>query len=56
MITTILAMLRISKKAVCAASEGLGIIDYHDYPDTKDKQPDHFSLLVCERCGKEFRM
>ena len=54
MLVTILALFRISKRAVCAASAGKGMIDFHDYPDTKDKEPDHFSVLTCERCGKRF--
>lgn len=28
--------------------------DFHDYPDSAEKQPWHFATLKCERCGKEF--
>lgn len=51
-----LARLRLSESAVCVMSSDQGAVDYHDYPDTKEKQPDHFILLECERCGKEFTM
>ena len=52
-----LAWSRLSKQAVCELSVGLGPWDdYHDYPDTADKLPRHFGPLICERCGKEFRI
>lgn len=51
-----LASLHLSKSAVCEASATKGECDYHDYCDTVEKYPDHFGLLKCERCGKEFRI
>ena len=47
-----LATFRLSDYAVCEMSKGKD--DYHDYEDTKEKEPWHFALLKCERCGKEF--
>jgi hypothetical protein len=50
-----LARFRLDLQVVCEESSGLGPHeDYHDYPDTKEKEPWHFILLKCERCGKEF--
>lgn len=50
-----LAFFRLDKAAVCELSRGRGLADdYHDYPDTAEKQPSHFVTLVCERCGKRF--
>ena len=49
-----LATLRLSRHAVCVMSQTKGVIDYHDYHDTAEKFPDHFTTLTCERCGKEF--
>ena len=54
LIRRLLAIYRLSNKAVCAESEGMGLTDYHDYPDTKEKEPWHFTVLTCERCGKKF--
>ncbi len=50
-----LARFRLSKWAVCEMSKGRGLFtDFHDYPDSKEKQPWHFVTMKCERCGKEF--
>ena len=39
---------------VCELSRGKGAIDYHDYDDDEAGLPQHFCLLKCKRCGKEF--
>jgi hypothetical protein len=50
-----LARFRLDLRVVCEESAGRGPCDdYHDYDDTAEKQPWHFTLLKCERCGKEF--
>ncbi len=49
-----LARFRLSDAAVCEQSARLGTIDYHDYPDSIEGQPWHFTLLTCKRCGKKF--
>ncbi len=50
-----LAFFRLNLKIVCEESVGRGLNnDYHDYHDTKEGQPWHFTTLVCARCGKEF--
>lgn len=50
-----LAWMRLDLKLVCELSKGRSMWDdYHDYPDTKDGDPDHFSILKCARCGKSF--
>ena len=49
-----LATLRLSNYAVCTMSKNKGHIDYHDYKDSVEKFPDHFAVMKCERCGKEF--
>lgn len=47
-----LAYFRLNMKAVCEMSvDGK---DYHDYPDGEIKEPIHFHLYTCERCGKKF--
>jgi hypothetical protein len=56
-ITRVLAELRLSKRAVCEASQGRGLYDdFHDYPDTVDGFPVHLATLTCKRCGKAFRI
>ena len=50
----LLARFRLSPLVVCQMSYGMGLDDYHDYPDTKDGYPDHFSVLRCARCDKSF--
>lgn len=49
-----LATLRLNKAAVCIMSQDKGVVDYHDYPDDAEGFPDHFTILKCKRCGKEF--
>jgi hypothetical protein len=50
-----LAALRLSPSAVCEVSRGRGLLDdFHDYPDSTLGEPDHFVMLTCKRCGKEF--
>lgn len=51
-----LARLRLSEHAVCVMSRNEGVADYHDYPDSEAGVPDHFVLLRCKRCGKDFIM
>lgn len=52
-----LARFRLSLRAVCEQSKGLGPYeDYHDYPDDVIGTPAHFVLLQCKRCGKNFYM
>jgi hypothetical protein len=48
------ARFRLSESAVCELSKGMGLVDYHDYPDDEHGQPVHFATLKCVRCGKEF--
>lgn len=51
----LLARFRLAGWAVCEMSRGLPAhTDYHDYPDSEAGLPDHFVLLKCRRCGKEF--
>jgi hypothetical protein len=51
----LLAVFRLNLEAVCEESVGLGPWeDYHDYPDSEERLPTHFSLLRCKRCGKDF--
>lgn len=49
-----LARFRLSDAAVCEASEGMGVCDYHDYDGSEAGHPDHFATLACKRCGKDF--
>lgn len=49
-----IARFRINKRIVCEESATLGVIDFHDYPDTKEGEPWHMALHTCERCGKRF--
>lgn len=49
-----LARFRLSESAVCEASKGKGLIDYHDYPDGTTGRPWHFFEHTCKRCGKKF--
>ena len=50
----LVACFRLNGKIVCQESSGRGLVDYHDYPDTKEKEPWHMAELECERCGKKF--
>ncbi len=53
----LLAFLRLDEKAVCRMSIGRGIHnDFHDYDDSEDGIPDHFVIMKCQRCGKEFQI
>lgn len=54
--TKFVAFFRLSPKAICEASIGLGDFDYHDYMDGVDKHPWHMHRHKCVRCGKEFRI
>lgn len=49
-----LAATRISLQAVCEESHGMGLYDYHDYPDSDEGRPWDFHTLTCRRCGKDF--
>jgi len=49
-----LALFRLSLTAVCEESRGLGLVDYHDYPDSTVGEPWHFFTHTCKRCGKKF--
>lgn len=51
-----LARFRLNLRVVCEESAGMGLADYHDYPDTSSGQPFHLGTDVCRRCGKEFVM
>jgi len=51
-----LARFRLSEKAICKASKGKGMFDYHDYPDAIEEEPDYFHPMTCRRCGKKFLM
>ena len=49
-----LARLRLSNVAICEMSRGRNMFnDYHDYPDAQEG-PQHFVVMTCKRCGKEF--
>lgn len=52
-----LALTRLSRTAVCAASAGLGKYDYHNYRDDEN-EVDWFTEGGgrCKRCGKVFRL
>ena len=50
----LLAKLNLSDAAVCEASRGMGLVDYHDYTDGIVGQPWHFYEHTCRRCGKKF--
>jgi len=50
-----LAYFHLSDEAVCQLSVGRNLFDcYHDYHDSADGEPWHFTISTCERCGKEF--
>lgn len=52
-----LAYNRLSDWHICEMSKDKGLADdYHDYKDTKEKFPDHFATLECERCRKKFTL
>lgn len=47
---------RLDLIAVCEMSQGRGMVDFHDYPDSEHGEPFHFITMKCKRCGKEFTM
>lgn len=50
-----LARFRLSQYAICTMSADKGLHDdFHDYPDTVDGEPFHFTTLRCRHCEKEF--
>lgn len=56
LIRKIIAILRLSDKIVCEESAGMGLYDYHDYPDSIEGEPWHFIGMECKRCNKKFIM
>lgn len=53
----LLATFRISKRAVCCMSQGLGMNDFHDYKDEDDLADAwHGYVYHCSRCGKAFEI
>ena len=54
LVRRLIARFRLNKKVVCEESAALGVIDFHDYADTKEGEPWHMALHTCERCGKRF--
>ena len=48
------ARFRLDLAVVCEESQGLGLVDYHDYPDSTVGEPWHFHIHTCKRCGKHF--
>jgi hypothetical protein len=48
------AVFRLNRRAVCEMSSGLGLINFHDWPDGEFRQPWHMYVHRCARCGKEF--
>lgn len=48
------ALFRLDMKVVCVQSQNMGIYDFHDYSDGLIKEPWHFYVHTCERCGKKF--
>ena len=55
MIKWFLAFFHLSDKAICEMSVGKGMWDdYHDYPDSTESRPNHFTTQICKRCGKSF--
>ena len=50
----LIAYFRLNKKIVCEESAAMGVIDFHDYTDTKEGEPWHVALHACQRCGKRF--
>ena len=47
-------LLRLPVERRCTASVGMGLVDYHDYPDGIAGEPWHFHVHTCKRCGKDF--
>lgn len=48
-----IARFRLNLRIVCEESDGKGVFDYHDYPDSIEGEPWHFTHLTCKRCGKK---
>lgn len=49
-----LARFRLNLDLVCELSQGKGLVDFHDYPDSTVPEPLHFYTHTCARCGKRF--
>ena len=47
-------MMVIPQEHIKAVYVGMGLIDYHDYPDDIVGTPSHGLTLTCKRCGKKF--
>lgn len=54
LVKSLIARFRLNKRIVCEMSKDMGVIDYHDYKDTKEGEPWHMALHQCQRCGKKF--
>ena len=50
----LVAFFHMNKKCICEESADMGVYDFHDYTDSIEEFPDHFTLLTCKRCGKKF--
>jgi hypothetical protein len=50
----LVAWLRWSGSAIC--EESADGRDYHDWPDSIQAYPWHFTIHKCWRCGKEFTL
>jgi hypothetical protein len=48
------ARFRLNLQVVCEESALMDLCDYHDYHDSLEGYPQHFDVLVCQRCGKRF--
>ncbi len=53
LIKYLIAYFRLNKRIVCEMSQN-SRWDFHDYKDSKDKQPYHMMKIRCERCSKGF--
>lgn len=52
-----LARFRLNREAICSLSlNRLPYDDFHDYPDSVEGRPEHFGLLTCKYCGKNFTL
>lgn len=52
--TRFLAYFRLSEKAVCEASEGMGLVDYHTRKDAGEGTWPLRGPVSCRRCDKLF--
>jgi hypothetical protein len=50
----IVAFYRLNLTIVCEESKGMGLVDFHNYPDDAVGTPSHGLTLICKRCGKQF--